>query len=158
RTGGEPLQAANGSKTVARVLRSGEPLLFAQLPSDVLAELDAARDFTTGLLVPLVTRAGIAGVITCLGRSPRGPFGTRDLNLAQDLARRCSMALDNTQLYREARDAISIRDEFLSVAAHELKTPMTSLRGYAQLLGRELERGEVPSPDRAQRAALTIQV
>ena len=75
-----------------------------------------------------------------------------------DLARRCSMAIDNARLYREARDAIGIRDEFLSVAAHELKTPMTSLRGYAQLLGREFERGDTPNPDRARRAALTIQV
>ena len=35
---------------------------------------------------------------------------------------------------REAQEAIRSRDEFLSVAAHELKTPLTSVRGYAQLL------------------------
>jgi signal transduction histidine kinase len=35
---------------------------------------------------------------------------------------------------------------------------MTSLRGYAQLLGREFERGDVPNPERARRAATTIQV
>src|SRR5205085_1263978 len=91
-------------------------------------------------------------------RPARAAFDTRDLNLAQDLARRCSMAIDNAQLYRDAREAISVRDEFLSVAAHELKTPMTSLRGYAQLLGREFERDEVPNPERARRAAVTIQV
>jgi signal transduction histidine kinase len=84
----------------------------------------------------------------------------RDLDLAQDLARRCAMAIDNARLYREARVAVSIRDEFLSVAAHELKTPMTSLRGYAQLLAREFEpgRAELASPERARRAAMTIQV
>ncbi len=143
---------------VARVLRSGEPLLFPELPRDVRRQLAGECDFTSGLLVPLVTHAGTAGVISCLGRPQRPPFDTRDLNLAQDLARRCSMAMDNGQLYREAREAISIRDEFLSVAAHELKTPMTSLRGYAQLLGREFERGDAPNPDRARRAAVTIQV
>src|SRR5207248_1948592 len=82
----------------------------------------------------------------------------RDLNLAQDIARRCAIAIENAGLYHEAREAISVRDEFLSVAAHELKTPMTSLRGYAQLLGREFEKGGLPNPERAQRAALTIQV
>jgi signal transduction histidine kinase len=116
------------------------------------------RQFASGMLVPLVTRAGTDGVITCLAREGRRPFDTRDLNLAQDMARRCAMAIDNARLYREARDAIGIRDEFLSVAAHELKTPMTSLRGYAQLLGREFEKGDAPNPDRARRAAVTIQV
>jgi PAS domain S-box-containing protein len=147
-----------GAYPIARVLRSGEPLLFADLPSDVRRQLVGDCDFRSAMLVPLPTRAGTAGVITCLGRSNRAPFDNRDLNLAQDLARRCSMAIDNAHLYREAREAISIRDEFLSVAAHELKTPMTSLRGYAQLLGREFERGDVPNPERARRAAVTIQV
>lgn len=146
------------SYAVDRVLRSGESVLFAELPRDVRRQLVGDCDFRSGLLVPLITRAGTAGVISCLARPERNQFDRRDLNLAQDLARRCSMAIDNAQLYREAREAISIRDEFLSVAAHELKTPMTSLRGYAQLLGREFERGSAPDADRARRAAVTIQV
>jgi signal transduction histidine kinase len=82
----------------------------------------------------------------------------QDFDLAQDLARRCALAIDNARLYAEARAAIGTRDEFLSVAAHELKTPMTSLRGYAQLLGREFDTGQVANPERARRAAMTIQV
>jgi signal transduction histidine kinase len=82
----------------------------------------------------------------------------QDVDLADHIARRCALAIDNSRLYREARTAVSIRDEFLSVAAHELKTPMTSLRGYAQLLAREFEKGEVANVERARRAAVTIQV
>ncbi len=53
----------------------------------------------------------------------------------------------NTQLEQrvaertaEMKNAIRLRDEFLSIAAHELKTPITSLRGYAQVIMRQLGR------------------
>jgi signal transduction histidine kinase len=45
-----------------------------------------------------------------------------------------------------AESAIKARDEFLSVAAHELKTPLTGLRATAQILGRKLQKGEVTGP------------
>jgi signal transduction histidine kinase len=110
------------------------------------------------LAVPLVTRSGVAGAFTWVGAADRSPFVAHDLDLAEHIARRCALAIDNSRLYREARAAVTIRDEFLSVAAHELKTPMTSLRGYAQLLAREFEKGEVANAERARRAAVTIQV
>jgi PAS domain S-box-containing protein len=111
-----------------------------------------------GLTVPLTNRVGVTGALTWLAAPDRVPFASPDLDLAELIARRCALAIDNSRLYREARAAVSLRDEFLSVAAHELKTPMTSLRGYAQLLTREFEHGEAGNPERARRAASTIQV
>jgi signal transduction histidine kinase len=130
------------------------------LSSDLPAELqhNANGAFASGLIVPLITRGAPTGALTWLTSAARPAYRLPDLGLAQDLARRCALAMDNARLYAEARSAVSIRDEFLSVAAHELKTPMTSLRGYAQLLGREFDKGEVANPDRARRAAVTIQL
>jgi signal transduction histidine kinase len=144
---------------VAEVIRTAQPRLYRELPPELSQSLSAADGcFASAIVVPLMTRAETIGAITCLGASEREPFDTRDLSLAQDLARRCALAIESASLYGDAREAVSIRDEFLSVAAHELKTPMTSLRGYAQLLGREFEKGSPPNPERARRAALTIQV
>lgn len=56
----------------------------------------------------------------------------------------------------ELRAAVSIRDEFLSVAAHELKTPLTSLRGTAQLLLRGFARGVHFDADGLRRRLATI--
>lgn len=55
-----------------------------------------------------------------------------------DTSRR--MELQNAQLLEEAQAAVRARDEFLSIASHELKTPLTSLRGFAQIALRQLRR------------------
>jgi signal transduction histidine kinase len=65
-----------------------------------------------------------------------------DLVLARDLANRAAASLENGRLLAEARDAVRARDEFLSVAAHELRTPMTSLLLRTETLRRTVGRGE----------------
>jgi PAS domain S-box-containing protein len=141
---------------VAVTLRTGQALLTPVLPEQLRTTVNTP--IGACLIVPLVTRSGTTGALTWLASTARPAYERSELGLAQDLARRCALAIDNARLYREARAAVAIRDEFMSVAAHELKTPMTSLRGYAQLLGREFEMGEATNPARARRAAMTIQV
>ena len=51
---------------------------------------------------------------------------------------------------REAESAIHMREEFLSIAAHELKTPLTSVKAAAQLMGRALDQPD-PDPERLAR-------
>lgn len=53
---------------------------------------------------------------------------------------------------QEAEVALQLRDEFLSIAAHELKTPLTNLSGYVQLILRQLKRAEQLEPTRVVRA------
>jgi signal transduction histidine kinase len=63
--------------------------------------------------------------------------------LAEDIAHRSSLALDNARLYHQAQEAIHTRDEFLSIASHELKTPLTSLKLNVQSILRSAERGQI---------------
>jgi signal transduction histidine kinase len=74
-------------------------------------------------------------------------------------ARAADLTADNRRLraeIAERRKAEALRDEFLSVAAHELKTPLTSLRGFAQLLMRQLDHDEVPDAVRLRQALSAI--
>jgi signal transduction histidine kinase len=54
------------------------------------------------------------------------------------LTRRAALAVDNARLYEEAQQALRVREQFLSVASHELNTPITSILGYAQLFQRRV--------------------
>jgi len=76
---------------------------------------------------------------------------------AEEVARRTAQALEAIRLFEERGEAVALRDEFLSVAAHELKTPLTSLRGFAQLLIMQMEEGQAPDARRLHKALDTIE-
>jgi PAS domain S-box-containing protein len=57
---------------------------------------------------------------------------------AQEALRRAEW--QSTRLYQEAQDAIRLRDEFLSIASHELKTPLTPLALQVGSIQRSLSR------------------
>jgi len=148
-----------------KALRTGQPELLSQpiessavnsaLNSEQLAILKALN-FHSYICAPLVARGHSLGTITFgLSESSRR-YVPSDLELVQELALRIAQAVDNAQLYREAQEAIHMREEFLSLAAHELKTPLTGLRGYAQLLNRQLDKGDLSDLARFRRALDSI--
>jgi PAS domain S-box-containing protein len=157
--------APGSAHPVVEVLRTGRPLVVAPPPATLPAQItrDAehlalAERLGLGslMVVPLRARGRILGAITFLTSDPARGFDAAIQRLAEDLAERAAVAVDNARLYRAAQDAVRARDEFLSVAAHELRTPITSLRGYAQLALRQYEKAGPPDPERVHRAFQVI--
>jgi signal transduction histidine kinase len=83
--------------------------------------------------VPLVARGRVLGALT-LGRPEGRPFHDADVALADQIAHRVALALDNALLYAQAQAAVRVREEFLSIASHELRTPLTPLQIQLQRL------------------------
>ncbi len=105
-----------------------------------------ALGLETQLVLPLISRGQSFGALSLVTATPGRRYGPADLALAVELARRASAAIDNAQLYREAQDAVRLRDEFLSVASHELRTPMTSLTLSLQTLQQASPSGKTIDP------------
>jgi signal transduction histidine kinase len=93
------------------------------------------------LAVPVLSRSGevIGGLF--FGHSKPGRFNEREERIVEGLASQAAIAMDNARLYEQAKKAIQARDEFLSIASHELKTPLTPLRLQVQNLKRQM-RGD----------------
>jgi PAS domain S-box-containing protein len=101
---------------------------------------------TAVAIVPLLFRGEALGTLAINSTRPGNPFSEEELALFEEVAARAAVALEHSRLYREAKKAIQLRDDFLSVASHELKTPMTALGLHLDSLGRALPRS--PSMDR----------
>jgi signal transduction histidine kinase/PAS domain-containing protein len=86
--------------------------------------------------VPLVCRDAVVGVITVVGADGRS-YSRQDLEVLEELARRTALSMDNARLFEGARDALNSRDEFLSIAAHEIRGPLTAIHLATQALLRE---------------------
>lgn len=82
---------------------------------------------------PFVVKAGVLGYMTFVARRGR-EYCRQDLSLAKDLAGRAALTLENAQLYKNAREAVRNRDELLSIAAHEIRGPITSIHLAVQSL------------------------
>jgi signal transduction histidine kinase len=153
------------------VLTSGDPLLVPVLePATVAATVAPQyRRYTerfpmrTLMIAPLRVEGRVLGVLTSWRHEAGRPYGGEDLLALSSIADRAAVALENARLYAAeqrarsaAEEALRMRDEFLSVAAHELKTPITSLWGMAQLMLRQLDKRGAVEPDRLQRALRMI--
>lgn len=135
---------AQPERGVAWVIRTGKPVLFPELEDvewlagalgaehpEFLREL-GARSY---LSVPLRGRKGVIGAISLLRGLPGRRYGPEDLALAEGLGQRAGLAVENARLYVAAREAIVARDDFLAIAAHELRTPLSTLNLQLQTLG-----------------------
>lgn len=94
--------------------------------------------------LPLVVEGRVLGVMAVSFVDER-EFGQEDREYLLSLAMLCGQAMHRAILFAETQEAVRVRDEFLSIASHELKTPLTPLLIQVQGISRLLVRGKLHS-------------
>lgn len=158
----------NAPRGAGWTLRTGKSELLPDISDELLVQ--AARDpehleilrsvgFKSVMTVPWCTQSRILGVISFISAESGRCYDQSNLQLAEELARRASLAIDNAQLYHiaqrdraKAEAANRVKDEFLAVLSHELRSPLNPILGWTKLL-----RSQRLDPTKVDQALETIE-
>ena len=151
---GEPIERPPGTGIAGRVFSTQRPVFVSDAPraDPTNATAYQARGARAVLAAPITAGATRLGVLTVY--APRAPiFAEDDLTLVHLLADQAAVVLESRALIDEAarvrarEEAARLKDDFLSAAAHDLKTPLTTLVAQAQLLERRALRDPAAPAD-----------
>ena len=149
----QPLAVGEGM--IGQVVSTGYPAMMTDVPRSL--------DFTNPgtyhpspvmlaslLVLPLRSRREVIGALVIAANDPERSMTDDKLPLAEILAERAALAIENSRLYteqvearRKVEDLSRLKDEFLSIASHELRTPVTSIKGYTQLAKMLIKEGDL---------------
>ncbi|MBW4528632.1 MAG: PAS domain S-box protein [Phormidium tanganyikae FI6-MK23] len=130
---------------LATAIRTGKPVWAEALLERIaryphLAEVYSRYDFQSWMALPLVVEGrSVAGVLLSFKEFKQLNLDDREFILA--LSRQCAQAISRAQLYEaersaraEAEQANRVKDEFLAVLSHELRSPLNPILGWTRLL------------------------
>jgi len=98
------------------------------------------------LAVPVISKSGVVIGGLFYGHPEPGRFSVHHESLVESVATQAAIALENARLYEEIKKLNARKDDFIGLASHELKTPVTSLSGYLQIINRRLPSDDVNKP------------
>jgi len=146
--------ARHNSTLPTRVFREQRPLAVDDAPrmDPGNADLYEGAGALSLLIAPITLGDQRFGVLVASNDRPSN-FAADDLELLELLSDEIAGLLRRHQLtdaaahVRAQAEATQLKDEFLSAAAHDLRTPLTVILAQAQLLSRRLHRGGTPTED-----------
>ncbi|MBD2071894.1 PAS domain S-box protein [Leptolyngbya sp. FACHB-671] len=103
-----------GKNPIAQVLKTGESVLLAEIPDALIKQLShnaehlqivESLSLKSAMIVPLIARQQILGTLSLAIAASERRYSMDDLSLAEDLARRAALAIDNARLYRATQEA-----------------------------------------------------
>ncbi|NUP55198.1 MAG: PAS domain-containing protein [Gemmatimonadaceae bacterium] len=129
------------------VVRSGRSELYPEISDEMLVaaaadeghlQLLRTLGMRSAMIVPIRAHGHTMGAITLIGAESGRQFTAQDLPIAEELARRSALAIENAELFQAAALANRAKSEFMATMSHELRTPLNAVLGYTSLLADEI--------------------
>ncbi|MCB8948394.1 MAG: GAF domain-containing sensor histidine kinase [Ardenticatenaceae bacterium] len=115
---------------VRKIMRDGRSVLTRNVTEEESVDGTPA---SMQLAVPIQQDGEITGLIT-LETQQNIEINREDIAFVERLSDRAAVAIKNAKLYEAIQDANKAKSEFISLVAHELRVPMTSIKGYTDLM------------------------
>jgi PAS domain S-box-containing protein len=125
-----PVHVIKSRKSELVNLKNSE-ILRSVAVNDEHLRLISALGLKSYICVPIEAHGEVIGALTLV--SEKNTYSDIDLLFASQLADRVALALYNSKLFNEAKNAVKARDEFMSICSHELNTPLTSMSMQFQM-------------------------
>ncbi len=123
-------------------------ILASSFPSETAQQIQGAMAIKNFYIYPLVSREKVIGVMILGVRIAKADMTAYQNNLLDRLAGVVAIAIDNSMLYsktqvvtarlkeanRHLKDLDKAKDEFISMASHQLRTPLTTIKGYLSMM------------------------
>ncbi|MBX3040963.1 MAG: response regulator [Bdellovibrionaceae bacterium] len=131
------------SRGVANVVRTGRAELVREFPEERIRSLFKDDEFyerachhriESAMIIPLKLYGRVLGAMSLVSYDVNHIYDDVDLSVAQELARRVSIALENSRLYASAESANRAKSDFLANMSHEIRTPLGAMLGFAELV------------------------
>lgn len=127
--------ASNG---LHKTLRTAQSELVSRMSTEWLESAvgDPSRTVPahTMMIVPLFAHARMVAAM-CLARSTMSdPYTRSDIRFAEEIAKHAALFIDNARLYQAEQNAVKMRDEVLSIVAHDLRNPLNTILMASQVI------------------------
>ncbi|MFL5345602.1 MAG: ATP-binding protein [Hyalangium sp.] len=149
----------DSTSPVAQVLKTGKAataditpqwLDAAAQSAEHRAVLEALAPRST-VILPLKARGRMQGVMNLVSKEPGRMLRPSVVVVAQGLADRAAIAIDNARLFQEAREAVRVREDVVAIVSHDLRNPLNAISLSASTL---IKREELD--ERTAKAAMRI--
>lgn len=154
-----PIDLSNSMEgSIAWVINTGNIAFYPVITDEILEKAAKSKEeyfvlknlsLRSAITVPIKIKDKILGAVTFITDKLSKVYDQSDLDFAKHFTDRIALTLENSRLFEDIRKDITEKiadnkqkDDFLAIASHELKTPLTSVKGYIHILSSLIRKGE----------------